>query len=209
MDSATFDIEGTTEMNASLSIINQSGSIVGTGVASNTGAFSMVATLVQDTSNILTVTATDAAGNQSSASITVIEDSVANTLLIQALPAATNASTINIQGTTKVNSTLILVHSGGLTQTGVATSGAFSLSVTLIANQNNEISISSTDQLGNVATGSVSLLQDAIAPIVTLGSVSQTISDTSFTLTGTTEALANIIITGGSGASVGGTADSL
>lgn len=209
VDSATFLIDGNTEMNASVSITNQSGSVVGSGVASGTGTFSIAATLIQDSENVLTVTATDAAGNQSSGALTVTEDSIANTLLIQALPAATNASTVNIEGTTKANSILTLVHSGGLTQTGVTVTGTFSLPVSLIANSINSISLSSQDQVGNVATGSVTITQDTMTPVVTLGTLGVTTSALNFTLTGTTEPLASIVISGGSGASVGGVADAL
>lgn len=64
VDSANFLVDGITEMNATVSITNQSGSVVGNSIASSTGAFSISATLLQDSVNVLTVTATDAAGNQ-------------------------------------------------------------------------------------------------------------------------------------------------
>lgn len=102
---------------------------------------------------------------------------------------------------------LTLVHSGGLTQTGVTVTGIFSLPVSLIANSTNSISLSSQDQVGNIATGSVIITQDAITPVVTLGTMEVTTSSTNFTLTGTTEPQASIVITGGSGASVGGVTD--
>lgn len=206
VDSATFQIDGTTEMNATVSVTNQSGSIVGTVAADNVGAFSVNATLVQDSNNVLTVTATDAAGNQSSGSVSVLEDSVANTLLIDTLPAATNAANITVSGTTKTNSNLILTHSGGLTQTGITANGTYSFSVPLIANSLNSIDLSSQDQAGHVATGSLNIIHDTIVPVVMIGTPSLTTSLTSYTITGSTEPLASIVISGGSGANVGGVA---
>ncbi len=208
VDSATFQIDGSTEMNTSVTVYNQSGSVVGTNVASGTGAFSVSATLLQDATNVLTVTATDAAGNQSSDAVSVIEDSMSNTIVIMpVLPTATNAASINVAGNTKANSSLSLVHSGGLTQTGTTADGTFTFPVTLLANTTNDITLTSQDLAGHVATGSVSIVHDSIAPVVTLGGVDLTTSLTSYTMTGTTEPLASLVITGGSGANVGGTAD--
>ncbi len=172
VDQNTFQVAGNTEANANLSVLNQSGSIVATGVATNTGSFTLNPTLIQDSTNILTVQATDAAGNTSSASLTVIEDSVANTLLIGALPTATNLTSISITGTTKSSSALILNRTGGFTLTGSAISGNFSLPVPLVSNSSNVIDLRSQDAAGHVATGSVTIIQDSIAPTIIFATAS-------------------------------------
>jgi hypothetical protein len=153
VDSGTFQIDGTTEMNANVTVTNQSGSVVGSTTSSGTGAFSVSATLLQDSVNTLTVTATDAASNQSSGSVTVYEDSILNLLIVTpALPTATNAASINVAGTTKANSHLSLVHVGGSTQTGTTADGTFTFPVTLLTNASNTIALSSQDLAGHVAT---------------------------------------------------------
>ncbi len=207
VDANTFQIDGITEANANIVITNQSGSTVGTATASSTGAFSTNATLLQDTTNILTVTATDAATNTASSAITVIEDSVANTLLISPQPVATSSNSITLTGSTKVGSSLVLTRNGGLTLTGSAAGGNYSFVVPLLPNSLNTISLTSTDQAMHVATGSVSITHDDINPAVVIATAAHTTSALAATLSGTTEAFASIVISGGSGAVVGGVAD--
>lgn len=99
------------------------------------------------------------------------------------------------------------MRSGGFTLTGSASTGNYSFIVPLTFNSNNTINLTSTDAAGHVATGSTSIIHDNINPLVTIGTPSQTVGTSTVTLTGSTEALASVVVTGGSGATVGSTAD--
>jgi hypothetical protein len=207
VDQNTFTITGNTEALASLAVFNQSGSVVATGTATSTGAFSIDATLIQDALNTLTVVATDAATNSGSANLSVTEDSVANTLLLSPLPAFTNQATVSVSGTTKNNSIVTFVQ-GVNTGSGTAGGGNFSFTVPLTANSLNTISLSSIDPALHVATGALTITHDSIAPTVSFATASGTLTSlTTYTLSGTTEPFASLTVSGGSGGVVGGTAN--
>lgn len=178
---------------------NGSGTIVGTGTATSTGVWSIASTLVPNIANTLTVTATDTAGNTGSSSVIITEDSTPNSLVISTSAQTLNAVSLTVTGTTKPNSA-IDITGGAATATGVANgAGLYSLSVSLTQNATNTLLVTSTDVVNNVSTGSVIIVTDSINPVTVIGTPVHTTYNPIVTLTGTTEALATVVITGGSG----------
>jgi len=72
--------------------------------------------------------------------------------------------------------------------------------VNLTQNAANTLLVTSTDLVNNISTGSILVVEDSIAPVTVIGTPSQTTYNPIITLTGTTEALASVVVTGGSGA---------
>ncbi len=66
-------------------------------------------------------------------------------------------------------------------------------------NATNVLEVESTDLLGNVATGSVTFVEDSVAPVVMLSTVDHATYSLSVTVAGTTEPFATVTIVGGSG----------
>lgn len=190
-------IDGITEVGSTLVVTDGSGTVVGTGLAL-TGAFSIDSILTPNTVNILTVTATDPAGNTGSSSVSITQDSTPNTLVISTLPQTLNADNITLTGSTKPNSTLDITG-GAVTATGTADGmGLYSIVVSLTQDASNTLLVTSTDIVANVSTGSILIVEDSTAPVTTIATPAQTTQNTTITLTGTTEAFASLVITGGS-----------
>lgn len=195
---ASVTLDGMTENNSTL-VVTNGGTVVGSGTASATGVLSIAGTLTINTANTLVVTATDAAGNTGSSSVVITEDSTPNTLVISTLPQTLNANSLTITGSTKPNS-MIGISGGTVTATGVADgAGLYSLVVSLTQDAPNMLVVTSTDVVLNVLTGLVLIVEDSTAPVTVIGTPSQTTYNPIITLTGTTEALATVVITGGSG----------
>ncbi|RRV15606.1 DUF4347 domain-containing protein [Pseudomonas saudiphocaensis] len=130
--------------------------------------------------NPVSVTATDTAGNVSSATTqTLVIDTTAPTTPAVTSPPLTNAPAPMLSGTAEAGST-VTVTIGGATYTTVASGGAWSLdlatatpvagNLALNANGANPVSVTATDAAGNVSSaGSQTLIIDTQAP--TIGSV--------------------------------------
>lgn len=196
---ASIMLDGATENNSMLIVTDGSGTVVGTGTASNTGIWSISSTLSANTANTLTVTATDIAGNTGSSSVVITEDSTPNSLVISTPAQTLNADSLTITGSTKPNSSIDIT--GGIaTATGMADGlGFYSLTVDLVQDATNTLMVTSIDIVNNVSTGSLVIVEDSTAPITIIGTPSQTTYNPIVTLTGTTEALATVVVTGGSG----------
>ncbi len=158
-----------------------------------------MSTLTPNTVNTLVVTATDIAGNTGSSSVVITEDSTPNTLTISTPPQTLNANTLTITGSTKANAS-VAITGGAVTATGLADgAGLYSLVVSLTQDAVNTLLVTSTDIVLNISTGSVLIVEDSTAPVTVISTPAQTTYNPIITLSGTTEAFANIVVTGGSG----------
>lgn len=77
--------------------------------------------------------------------------------------------------------------------------GLYSLVVSLTQDATNNLTVTSTDIVMNVLTGSLIIVEDSTAPLTVISTPSQTTYNPIITLSGTTEALASLVVTGGSG----------
>lgn len=197
VDANQIAVSGTTDSNIEVSATD--GSTTVTGATDGSGTFSLVVPLTQNAVNSFTVTATDLASRTGTASVSVTEDSVANTLVIGTPPATVNAVSIALTGSTKPSSELT-VTGGAATLTGTADiAGNWGFLVALNANSANVLDVTSVDVLGNTATGSVTIVEDSIAPTIALTTADHTTYATTVPVSGTTEAFAVVTVTGGSG----------
>lgn len=195
-------VSGVTEPFANIVFTNGAQPAVNV-TASSTGAFAGTVNLTPDSINTILVTATDRAGNIGTGSVVVTEDSVPNALLIGTPSQTINATNLTITGSTKANSTIVIA--GGLmTATGSADSaGNFSMNVSLTQDAVNLLDVTSTDPVGFVATGSITITEDSTNPTVIISTPTQTTNSISLPIQGTTEPNATIAITGGSGSYFG------
>lgn len=197
VDANQIAVSGTTDSNIAVSVTD--GTVTLTGASDGSGVFSVTMPLVQNATNTFTVTATDLASRTGTASVSTVEDSVANGLVISTLPTTVNAVALALTGTTKPNASLS-VTGGAASLTGSADiAGVWGFLVPLTANSANVLDVTSTDALGNVATGSVTIVEDSIAPVVTLSTVDHTTYALTVPVAGNTEPFAVVTVTGGSG----------
>ncbi|TBU87362.1 DUF4347 domain-containing protein [Phytopseudomonas dryadis] len=170
-------LTGTAEANSSVRLYDSDGTtLLGMTTADGSGNWSITSSALAEGSHNLTVTATDAVGNISGASATLVLviDTTAPATPAVTSPALSNSAAPLLSGTAETGST-VTISIGGATYTTVASSGAWSLDLAsatpvagvlaLNANGANPVSVTATDAAGNVsATASQTLIIDTTAP---------------------------------------------
>ncbi len=117
--------------------------VAGRAVAVNAdGSFETLVPLVEGP-NVIPLTATDLAGNTASVNRTVILDTLAPSLSLEAVPETTNRRTLTIEGQTELSAVLTL--NGGLV---VTAAGAFTVDVELSRGA-NVLVVAAEDVAGN------------------------------------------------------------
>jgi RHS repeat-associated protein len=159
---------------------------VSTPVATD-GSFSVTVPLGTEGSNAISVVATDAATNQSTASRNVIRDTQAPVVTI-ASPAEgflTKQSTVSVSGTVTDATPVTLTANGAAL--AVDASGNFTGEVPLAAEGANAIAFVATDAATNQSTQSRNVVRDTQAPVITLSSPAegQVTKETSVEVIGT------------------------
>ncbi len=171
-----------------------------TGIVQNDGSFSESVILNQNVSNLISLHSIDQVWNISTGSISIVQDNILPTFNITTSNIPTNHSSINIIGTTEANSMINITGWSGNVYWLSGTGWDFNIVVSLNPWVLNTLSLSSTDQAGNIGTGSFSILQDLITNFVTLwNNLVNNVNTDTFALSGTTKPNANITITGWSG----------
>jgi len=112
------------------------------------GSFEVPVSLVEGP-NSIAIAATDAAGNQGTASLTVARDTTPPTLTIDALPSEVSSATVTVSGTVESSIAFVTVNGQPVT----VSSGHYSTSVALSFGS-NVIFVEATDAAGNTATTS-------------------------------------------------------
>lgn len=177
-------------------------------VADGSGSFSASVALTPASANVLTITATDAAGNTGTNGVTITHDPVVVFVnLSQSGSYVTSGANFILSGTTKPNIS-VDVTGGALTLTGTSDgSGAFAFTVPLSANAVNMLQLTATDATLTQATGSVTVTQDSINPTLTFLAIPTFVNSANLTVTGSTEANATLSITNLSGSTFTGSSD--
>ena len=203
--SSTMSLSGTASDNVGVTQVAWTNDRGGSGVASGTGSWSVGTVGLQTGSNVLTVTARDAAGNVSSKSLTVSyaaappADTTAPVITVtapvNAATFSTTSSTLNLGGTatdavgvTQVQWTNSLGGSGTASGTANWTASGIALTVGL-----NTITVTARDAAGNLGTDTLAVTY-SLPPDTTL----PTITISSPTANPTTSTSANSITLGGS-----------
>ena len=220
VNAITFTITGTAEADAFVGVYadaNNDGAAdtPGTPLASqqlNGGAttFTISTPLTQDAANNFVVTATDQAGNESSAADvpTITEDSMAPaapTVTSPAAPTTVNAANFSITGTAEAGALVRVfldANNDGVADTpgtplamqqlGAAAT-AFSISVSLTQDTANNFVVTATDAVGNVSSAAdvPTITEDSMAPalpLVTSPAAPTTVNAANFSIIGTAEA---------------------
>jgi len=153
------EVTGTTEIGATVAVNG-----VQSGVSSS-GGFT-VALPLQEGLNTITATATDAAGNTATTSVTVTLDTVAPPLtLTSPAQSLTNHSAVVVAGTTEAGATVTVDG----TAVSVNGSGGFTTILTLTDGLHT-IVVVATDAAGNQATVSARVTVDTTPPALTVTS---------------------------------------
>ena len=195
--SANLTVSGTTEPLASVVLANGGTGAVGT-TADASGSFSLTIALNADATNLLTVDATDPAGNPSATtSFSVVQVTTPLSLTLNNSGSLTmNANTFVFDGTSK--SGAIVTLSGTSTGSVAASStGSWSFLLNLPQDATSVYDISATDGLSTL-TGSLSITEDSTAPTVSVSGTGFITNAATFTLTGTTEIGTTVTASGAS-----------
>jgi hypothetical protein len=162
---ATVNVTGTVQDASPVSI-----DVNGVTTLATNGAFT--ATIpTENGSYVITATATDAAANTGTASVTVNIDSAPPliTVTTPALNFVTKESAFTLSGTvTDTSAVTLLLDAAPVAVTTTGTSNAFSTSVPLTADGVKSVILKASDQAGNSSTKSVSVTRDTVAPQVTV-----------------------------------------
>ena len=194
---ATLTITGTAEPGSTVTIYNTDGTtVLGTGIATG-GNYSITTSALGLGSHTLTARATDAAGNQGTAStafhvtidtsapsapvIGTVTDDVSPVIGTVADNGATNDTTLTIAGTAEAGSTVTIYDTDGTTVlgTGIAIGGNYSITTTALGLGSHSLIAKATDAAGNQGAASTAfhVTIDTSAP--TAPSISSVTDDVS------------------------------
>ena len=166
------------------------------------GRFSVSLSLAEGT-NVVTVRAADwfhldptlgqVPGNEAAATLTIIRDSRPPVITVTAPSTPTNSDIANVRGriaeSISPNETYdpasVEVEVGGR-RAWVLADGSFSITAPLTEGANS-ISLSATDLAGNIATATVDVTRDSIAPALQLDAVPSTTTSPVVNITGSAE----------------------
>ncbi|MFX4788835.1 Ig-like domain-containing protein [Acinetobacter baumannii] len=202
IDAAGKAITGVTEANATVTVKDVVGTIVGTGTADVTGKYSVTLDKAYLNGESLNVTAADKAGNATVPKTIVAPDTTAPSSLTATIDAAGKA----ITGVTEANATVTVKNVvGTIVGTGTAdATGKYSVTLDKIYLNGESLSAIAADKAGNTTAATTIIASDTTAP----SSLIATIDASGKVVTGVTEANAVVTVKNTAGTVVGtGTAD--
>ena len=187
----TLTIGGTAEAGSTVTVYDTDGTtVLGTGVATG-GAFTITTSVLGEGAHTLTARATDAAGNQGASStafhvtidtsapgapsIVTVTDDVAPVIGAVADNGSSNDSTLTIGGTADAGSTVTLYDTDGTTVvgTGLAASGVFTITTSVLGEGTHTLTARATDAAGNQGASSTAfhVTIDTLAPAVAITTI--------------------------------------
>ena len=217
---STAQFTGTAEANSVVKIYNGV-TLIGSGSANASGNFSISSNVLSDGNYLATATATDAAGNVSALSSSLVFKVDVVAPAKPTFSVTRNASdfitgnTAVFTGTAEANAFVQIYNGVNLLGSGSANaSGVYSFSSNVLNDGNYTASATATDAAGNVSALSLSQVfkVDAMGPaapsLSTVRNAAEYISGSVAVFTGTTEANANVKIFNGATLLASGTANS-
>jgi hypothetical protein len=216
-------LTGTAEAGATVTIIINGSTVLGTAVADASGAWSFTSPALAEGAHILTAEATDAAGNSgdrsSALSVTIDASSATPTLAmaaasdtgISSTDGITSDTTPTLTGTAEAGATVTIKDGTTVLGTAVADgTGSWSFTTGTLSTGSHSLTATATDTAGNASAAStpVVITVDTTAPgtaTIDLAAASDTGTsstdnntyDTTPTVTGTAEAGATVTIKDG------------
>ncbi len=194
---ATLTVAGTAADNVGVTQVSWSNSLGGSGTAAGTTSWSAAGIVLKAGSNLITVTASDAAGNHSAATLSVSytpPDTTAPTVAITAPTSAATFSTstapLTLGGTAADNVGVVAVNwTNSLGGAGTATgTSAWSVPTIALKSGLNTITVTASDAAGNVATATLGVTYTA-PPDTTPPTIAITSPTTAATFTTTAGSL--------------------
>ncbi|MFX5646489.1 Ig-like domain-containing protein [Acinetobacter baumannii] len=202
IDAAGKAITGVTEANATVTVKNVVGTIVGTGTADATGKYSVTLDKAYLNGESLSITATDKSGNATAPKTIVAPDTTAPSSLTATIDTAGKVVT----GVTEANA-VVTVKNTAATVVGTAiadATGKYSVTLDKAYLNGESLSTTASDQSGNATAPKPLVAPDTTAP----SSLTAIIDAAGKVVTGTTEANAVVTIKNTAGTIIGtGTAD--
>ncbi len=143
--------------------------------------------------NVITATATDQIGNTASDTATIVLDSV-TTLTIDDVTSPTNLDYQTVTGTTESGATVEVTCSTATVGTVTVTDITWSVEITGMTEGDNVITATATDQLGNTASDTATIIVDSVTTI-TIDDITTPTNLDYQTVTGTMENDATVGVT--------------
>ncbi|MBE2170265.1 Ig-like domain-containing protein, partial [Cobetia sp. 2AS1] len=179
-------VNGSAEAGGTVEITNGDGDLLGSSTVADDGTFSITLSPKQEAGAVLTATVTDAAGNESPVSDTLVvpeaadvtapniptissaTDDVAADIGTLASGDSTNDATPTLTGSAEIGSTVTVTHNGEVVDTVVAdTNGAWRYTPSTDLTEGDHVfSVTATDAAGNesAASDEFTLTIDTTAP---------------------------------------------
>ncbi|PQL83959.1 Ig-like domain-containing protein [Acinetobacter baumannii] len=188
IDAAGKAITGVTEANATVTVKNVVGTIVGTGTADATGKYSVTLDKIYLNGESLSAIAADKAGNATVPKIIVAPDITAPSSLTATIDAAGKA----ITGVTEANATVTVKDVvGTIVGTGTAdATGKYSITLDKAYLNGESLNAIAADKVGNTTTPKTIIAPDTTAP----SSLTAIIDAAGKVITGTTEVSARVTV---------------
>ncbi|WP_176493873.1 Ig-like domain-containing protein, partial [Cobetia sp. 5-25-4-2] len=210
-------VNGSAEAGGTVEITNGDGDLLGSGTVADDGTFSITLSPKQEAGAELTATVTDAAGNESPVSDTLVvpedvdvtapnaptiasaTDDVEAVTGTLASGDSTNDATPTLTGSAEIGSTVTVTHNGEVIGTSTADSnGTWSFTPgTEFADGEHVFSVTATDEAGNVSapSGEFTLTVDTTAPDAPILSETDGETANGSTVNGSAEAGGTVEIT--------------
>ncbi|TDP93519.1 invasin-like protein, partial [Leucobacter luti] len=150
---------GSAEPNATVNIMDEDGNVIGTGVAGTDGSFSIALDPFAKTGDVVTATATDAAGNVSVPTVVPVNSDIPQSPTVD----PTNGNVV--AGVSEPNMKItVLDENGDVIGTGVADDeGAFSITLDRAAAHGEQLGVIATNE-ADVSSAPTVVVVDAQAP---------------------------------------------
>ncbi|MEM7738730.1 MAG: Ig-like domain-containing protein [Deinococcota bacterium] len=176
-------LSGTVELDSTLQIMRD-GSVVTRYNAESASAFNLELDLDEGL-NIFEAIASDEAGNRTTSRFAVVRDSRLPALELADLPAATQFNTVQLRGSSDPGSSVRVTTAQGVITADVYSNGSFDAGLPLVDGENSLL-VQAVDSAGNVREQTLSVIQDTLAPqlSVTTSEADAITQATTVTLTG-------------------------
>lgn len=194
----TFAVSGTVEDGSSITVAYSvnGGAVVSAPV--NAGAFSFNVDFVNEGTYPVVVTATDAAGNSTTATRSLIYDATPPVFAIDALPATVSVPNVTLSGTMEAGITIMVATTAPTAAAAVAypTATTWKTDITGLVPGTNTITVTAKDPAGNTTLPqSASTRYQLAAPALTASAVPAETSAATYDLSGTVETGATVTVT--------------
>ncbi|EYD50778.1 bacterial Ig-like domain family protein [Acinetobacter baumannii 25493_4] len=188
IDAAGKVITGVTEANATVTVKNVVGTVVGTGTADVTGKYSVTLDKIYLNGESLSAIAADKAGNTTAATTIIASDTTAPSSLI----ATIDASGKVVTGITEANAVVTVKNTAGtVVGTGTAdATGKYSITLDKAYLNGESLNAIAADKVGNTTTPKTIIAPDTTAP----SSLTATIDAAGKVVAGVTEADARVTV---------------